>query len=102
MALAASDTTHSAISEDPMKLLLTLSRLLPALVFALSCMVAHAQDQAPDVVKAALKKADDSVAAIVAIPDAKRTFENTVLAFDDMQTRLEDDTSMFLFMQYVS
>jgi len=56
----------------------------------------------PDMnVDTAFKRADDAVAAIVAIPDANRTFQNTVGAIDDLLARLEDETSMVQFMGYV-
>lgn len=49
----------------------------------------------------ALKKADAAVAQIVAVPDAQRTFENTVCAVDDLLATLEDDTSMLVFLSNV-
>lgn len=56
----------------------------------------------PDMnVDAAFKRADDAVAAIVAVPAGKRSFENTVGAIDDLLARLEDDTSLVQFMGYV-
>lgn len=53
-------------------------------------------------IEAELKKAEAAAAAIVAIPDDKRTWENTVGALDDLTTRLETDTGMLRFLQYVS
>lgn len=53
-------------------------------------------------VKAALKRADDAVAKIVAVPNGQRNFENTIGAIDEISVRLDNDTSMALFMQYVS
>lgn len=64
--------------------------------------LSFSQDNVPDSIKAAVKKADDAVAAIIAVPDGSRTFDNTIGALDDMSVRLDDDTSMFLFMQNVS
>ena len=54
-----------------------------------------------ETIEAALARADEAVAAIVAIPDAQRTFDNTIGAIDDMFTRLQMDTSMIQFMAYV-
>ncbi|TWT44786.1 Oligopeptidase A [Phycisphaerae bacterium RAS1] len=50
----------------------------------------------------ALKKAEAAVAAIVAVPDGKRNFDNTVGAYDDMVVRLQTDTGFLTFMQHVS
>ncbi|HYE61957.1 MAG TPA: M3 family metallopeptidase [Phycisphaerales bacterium] len=56
----------------------------------------------PDMnVDPAFKRADDAVKAIVSVPDARRTFENTIGAIDDLLARLEDETSMVQFMGYV-
>lgn len=49
-----------------------------------------------------LKRADAGVAAIIAIPDDQRTFDNTILALDDVLARLDTDTGMTMFMAYVS
>lgn len=56
----------------------------------------------PGLIDAALAEADKSVATIVAIPDAKRTFENTLGAMDDLLARLDSGTNMPQFMAYVS
>ncbi|MGE3180587.1 MAG: M3 family metallopeptidase [Phycisphaerae bacterium] len=50
----------------------------------------------------ALRKAEAAVAAIVAVPDGQRTFDNTVGAVDDLVTRLMNETEMMQFMQHVS
>jgi len=50
----------------------------------------------------AVRKAEASVAAIVAVPDNKRTFENTVGAIDDLLVTFDNDTSMTQFMFHVS
>lgn len=50
----------------------------------------------------ALHTADGSVAAIVAVPDAQRTFDNTLGAVDDLLAKLRLDTDFTIFMQYVS
>lgn len=54
-----------------------------------------------ETVKKALKDADASINAIVNV-SGKRTWENTILALDNLSTKLDNDTSLFLFMQYVS
>lgn len=63
----------------------------------------NAQPVPPDSpVAAQLKAATAAVDAIVAIPEAERTFDNTIGALDDMAARLDRDTSLLLFMAYVS
>lgn len=49
-----------------------------------------------------LRRAEEAVQAIVAIPADKRTFDNTVGAVDDLITHLLNDTEMMQFMQHVS
>jgi thimet oligopeptidase len=68
---------------------------------ALIATFAAAQD-VPQNIKDALKRADDAIAKIIAVPDGQRTFDNTMGAFDDLSTRLDTDTSLFVFMQFVS
>ncbi|MFN8220792.1 MAG: M3 family metallopeptidase [Fimbriimonadales bacterium] len=58
--------------------------------------------EVPANVVAALKKADAAVAKIIAIPDGERNFDNTIGALDDISTQLDTDTSLTLFMQFVS
>lgn len=58
--------------------------------------------QVPQSIKDALKRADAAVLKIVKIPAKQRTFANTIGALDDISVRLDNDTSLFLFMQYVS
>ncbi|MFO0840343.1 MAG: M3 family metallopeptidase [Phycisphaerae bacterium] len=50
----------------------------------------------------ALKRAESAAAAIVAVPPDKRTFENTVVALDDVVTRLQTETGLTQFMAHVS
>ena len=50
---------------------------------------------------AAKAEAIQAVAAIVAVPDDRRSFENTVLAVDDLHARLDESIGMLLFMAYV-
>ncbi len=71
------------------------------LAFSFTAAFASAQDVPKDITDA-LKKADASIAAIVAIPDKERTFENTLGAFDDLSAVLEKDTSLFIFLENVS
>lgn len=62
---------------------------------------AHGQE-VPTEVKEALKRADEAVAKIVAVPAGQRTFDNTVGALDDLTTRLESETNIPIFLQNVS
>lgn len=62
---------------------------------------APAQDVPADITSA-IKRADDAIAKIVAVPDGQRTLANTLVALDDVTTRLDTDTSLFVFQQYVS
>lgn len=71
------------------------------LIVTLLAALASSQE-VPQKIKDALKRADDRIAAIVAIPDSQRTFANTPGAFDDLSTQLDTDTSLFIFMQNVS
>ena len=50
----------------------------------------------------ALKKADAGVAKVLAIPDAQRTFENTLGELDGVLVQLQIDTGMTQFMKNVS
>ncbi len=58
--------------------------------------------EVPDAITAALKRADSAVTTTIAIPDDKRTFDNTIGAIDDLGVRLDTDTSLIIFMQNVS
>lgn len=66
--------------------------------FALSA----ACQEVPANVKAALKRADASIAKIVKLPKGMRSFANTVGALDSTLGQLDVDTSLTLFMQFVS
>lgn len=50
----------------------------------------------------ALARANAAIAKIVAIPDAQRTFDNTIGAIDDLYAQFEKDTSMLVFLSNVS
>ncbi|MCC6907388.1 MAG: Zn-dependent oligopeptidase [Phycisphaerales bacterium] len=56
----------------------------------------------PGLIEDAIAQADKAVAAIIAVPDEKRTFENTLGAIDDLLARLDGGTNMAQFMAYVS
>lgn len=58
--------------------------------------------EVPQSIKDAVKRADEAIAKIVAVPDDQRTYENTLGAYDDMTAHLERDTSMTIFMANVS
>ena len=79
-----------------------LTRILAAsLAAALLWVAAPTQDIAATVADA-IKKADAEVAAIIAVPDGRRTFENTLGALDDLQVRLDTATAFSYFLQHVS
>jgi thimet oligopeptidase len=63
--------------------------------------LAAAQDPPASIVEA-LKRADEAVERILAVPDGQRNFENTIGALDEIAVRLDNETSMTIFMQYVS
>lgn len=50
----------------------------------------------------AIKRADEAVARIIALPASQRTFENTVGALDDLLVRLDSETAWPQFMTHVS
>ncbi len=56
----------------------------------------------PGLIESAIAEADEGIAAIIAIPDSKRTFENTLGALDDLLARVDGQTNMAQFMAYVS
>lgn len=58
--------------------------------------------EVPASVKAAVAKADAAVAAIVNIPKDRRTFENTIGAFDRLTDDLDRSTSLTVFLRNVS
>jgi len=53
-------------------------------------------------VAAALVKADAAIGRIIAVPAAKRTLGNTIVAIDDLIVQLRLDTEFLQFMAYVS
>ena len=81
------------------------SRILAGILAAVAlATVATAAYEIPadSPVADALRRADAAVATIVAVPDAQRTFDNTVGAVDDLYAHLQLDTQMTVFMAYVS
>ncbi len=71
---------------------------------ALSVVGRSAAQEIPDdsPVAEALARADQAAQQIVEVPDAERTFDNTIGAMDDLIVRLRLDTEMLQFMAYVS
>jgi thimet oligopeptidase len=51
--------------------------------------------------EAAIAEANKAIAAIVAIPEKDRTFDNTVGAIDDVLAKFEERTSLFVFLSNV-
>src|SRR5688500_17059680 len=74
--------------------------IVGCLMLALSALAAA--QEVPAHIKAALTKADAAVAKIIAVPNNQRTFENTLGALDDLSVRLDNETSLFTFLQFVS
>ena len=72
-----------------------------ALAFASAPFASRAQE-VPDSIKAAIAHAEAAVAKIVAVLNSERNFANTLGALDDIQARLDDETSVFIFLQNVS
>lgn len=52
-------------------------------------------------VEHAIEEANASIAKIIAIPDASRTFTNTIAALDETFAKFENDTQMVIFMSNV-
>ncbi|MAT80891.1 MAG: hypothetical protein CMJ29_04495 [Phycisphaerae bacterium] len=85
--------------------LYVLVALTTGMMTSLQSLAAPAVPQSPAELQAsydaAMTEADQSIEAIVAIPTDQRTFENTILAIDDMNARLDAGIGMPLFMAYV-
>jgi thimet oligopeptidase len=79
-----------------------LKRPISLALAGLALLGAAWSQEPPQSVKDALKRADAAVQQIVKIPTKQRTFTNTIGAIDDLLVRLDNDTSLTLFMQYVS
>lgn len=75
--------------------------VLALVAFATAAMAAY-EIPAGSPIADALRRAETAVAAIVAVPDAERTFDNTLGALDDLVVRVQLDTQMPIFMAYVS
>lgn len=84
-----------------MRLRFDLRRFVAATTLTVLALAAVAQD-VPQNVKDAIKRADEGIAKIIAIPDKDRTFDNTVGALDKLGDQLDRDTALTIFMQYVS
>lgn len=69
---------------------------------ALGIMAIAGAQGVPQKIQDAVKRADEAVAKIIAVPDGQRNFENTLGALDDLSVRLDTETSMTMFQQYVS
>ena len=68
---------------------------------ALSPAVPQTPDELGDRFDIALSQANDRIAAIIAVPDDQRTFENTILAMDDISAHFDRDGSLMAFMGHV-
>lgn len=67
------------------------------------CLTSFAGAQeVPASVTAAIKKAEAGIAWIIRQPDDKRTFDNTLGAMDRIQARMNRETNLTVFMQFVS
>lgn len=70
---------------------------------ALALVAASALAQEPTTpVKEAIQRAEAKIAAIIAVPDKDRTFENTLGALDDLYADLDHDTGIPIFMENVA
>lgn len=79
----------------------SLNRRIAAIAIMAAAAMAHAQE-VPKEITDSLKKADEAIAKVIAIPAAQRTFENTLGALDTISVEVDNETSLFVFMQYVS
>lgn len=76
--------------------------LLFLTLLSIPSLKAFSQDEKPSPVAAAIKKADFAIEKIVAVPDEKRSFDNTLGALDELIVQLRLDTEFLQFMAYVS
>ena len=89
-------SNHSSV----LRLVAHLAVTVCAVLFAADV---RAQDEpATSPVAEALAKADAAVNAIIAVADARRSFDNTLGAIDDLLVNLRLDTDFVQFMAYVS
>ena len=84
-----------------LKVLQTLMRIKFTFLAVLLAALSAAQE-VPQSIKDALAAADATIAKVVAVPDAERTFENTMLPLDEMDVELDQALSLPLFMANVS
>jgi thimet oligopeptidase len=75
------------------------------LVITTTLFAARPIPQSPEAltatVETAFANADIEIAAIIAVPDDQRTFQNTIGALDDMMVRLDGASNIPAFMAYV-
>ncbi|MBC8064665.1 MAG: Zn-dependent oligopeptidase [Chlorobia bacterium] len=77
-------------------------KVLVCAVAYLSLLSIAIAQEVPASIKDATARADDAISKILAVPDAERTWVNTLGAFDDAMGKLERDTSIPIFMANVS
>ncbi|MBX3119506.1 MAG: Zn-dependent oligopeptidase [Fimbriimonadaceae bacterium] len=77
------------------------ARILLLVLSAIVAAGAFAQEVPANVAKS-LKDASAAVAKIVALPAGQRTFENTVAELDRITAKMDTETSLTAFMQFVS
>ena len=79
--------------------------LTTILVITTTLFAARPIPQSPEAltatVETAFANADIEIAAIIAVPDDQRTFQNTIGALDDMMVRLDGASNIPAFMAYV-
>ena len=68
---------------------------------ALSPAVPQTPTELGDRFDTALAQANERITAIIAIPNEQRTFENTILAMDDINAHFDRDGNLMAFMGYV-
>lgn len=79
----------------------TFIRVLPVLL-ALLAPVASWCQELPIRAEITMSRANDAIAKVLAIPDSERTFDNTIGALDEVLVRIDNDISLYIFMQFVS
>lgn len=77
-------------------------KFLARAVACLSIITGAFAQEVPQAIKDATKAADEAIAKIVAVPDAQRSWTNTLGAYDDAMGKLERATSLPIFMAHVS
>ena len=72
------------------------------MILQLSQVTSAGEIPADSPVADALRKAEERIAAVIAIPAAQRNFDNTLGALDELYTHLSNDTELIQFMKEVS